>query len=76
MSTILLTVQAKIMRLSGSASASAQELLEQLKKGNAMLLADNERLLSHVEGLESKGSGSASAGGPCPKSQTTTVSSW
>ena len=57
------------MRLSSSASAvaSAQELLEQLKKENAMLLADNERLLSHVEGLESTGRGSATAGEHCPQ---------
>lgn len=44
-----------MLRLNGSASAvaAAGELLEQLKKENADLSADNERLLNYVESLES-----------------------
>ena len=44
-----------MLRLNGSASAvaAAGELLEQLKKENADLSADNERLLNYVEGLQS-----------------------
>lgn len=50
-----MAVQAKILRLNGSASAvaAAGELLEQLKKENADLSADNERLLNYVESFES-----------------------
>jgi cell division protein FtsB len=62
----LLCLQAKFMRLNGSASAvaAAGELLEQLKKENAALSSDNERLLSYVEGLESAATGALNSGRP------------
>ena len=61
-----LRLQAKLMRLNGSASAvaAAGELLEQLKKENAALSSDNERLLSYVEGLESAATGALNSGRP------------
>ena len=61
-----LCLQAKIMRLNSSASAvaAAGELLEQLKKENAALSSNNERLLSYVEGLESAATGGLNSGRP------------
>lgn len=57
-------LQAKMLRLNGSASAvaAAGELLEQLKKDNADLSADNERLLNYVESLESTEMGGLASG--------------
>ncbi len=54
------------MRLNGSASAvaAAGELLEQLKKDNAALSSDNERLLSYVGGLERAETDGLNSGGP------------
>ena len=53
-----------MLRLNGSASAvaAAGELLEQLKKDNADLSADNERLLNYVESLESTEMGGLTSG--------------
>lgn len=56
------------MRLNGSASAvaAAGELLEQLKKENAALALDNERLLGYVESLESTQTGGMNSGAHYP----------
>lgn len=57
-------LQAKIMRLSGTAPAvaAAGELLEQLRLENAALQSDNERLLSYVDTLTATGSGGLNSG--------------
>ena len=62
-----MAVQAKILRLNGSASAvaAAGELLKQLKKENADLSADNERLLNYVESVESTQTEGLASGGCC-----------
>ncbi len=60
----MLTMQAKIMRLSGTAPAvaAAGELLEQLKAENATLQSDNDRLLSYMDTLTSTASGGLNSG--------------
>ncbi len=59
-----LALQAKIMRLSGTAPAvaAAGELLEQLRSENAALQSDNERLLSYVDTLTATASGGLNSG--------------